>query len=98
MGLLVSDALRTRANVRPSLRGTGAQDSSLRVRPVFVSGSRSQVLIPKVVQDSLEAIKSQGIGMLIGDSDRGVDREVIDFLRSPCMRTSSSSPYRPAPG
>lgn len=95
--LLVSDALRVRANVRPSLLGAGTQDSSFRARNVFVSGSRSQTLIPKVVQDSLEAIKSQGIGVLIGDSNRGVDREVIDFLRAPLYEnvtlfTISSSP------
>lgn len=95
--LLVSDVLRTCASVRPSLRGAGAQDSSFRARNVFVSGSRSQTLIPKVAQDSLEAIKSQGIGVLIGDSNRGVDREVIDFLRAPLYEnvtlfTISSSP------
>lgn len=95
--LLVSDVLRTCASVRPSLRGAGVQDSSFRARNVFVSGSRSQTLIPKVAQDSLEAIKSQGIGVLIGDSNRGVDREVIDFLRAPLYEnvtlfTISSSP------
>ena len=95
--LLVSDVLRTCANVRPSLRGAGAQGSSFQARNVFVSGSRSQTLIPKAVQDSLEAIKSQGIGVLIGDSNRGVDREVIDFLRAPLYEnvtlfTITSSP------
>ena len=95
--LLVSDVLRTCANVRPSLRGAGAQGSSFQARNVFVSGSRSQTLIPKAVQDSLEAIKSQGIGVLIGDSNRGVDREVIDFLRTPLYENVTLFTISPSP-
>ncbi|MGI6221586.1 MAG: hypothetical protein ACOYIP_06950 [Coriobacteriales bacterium] len=83
--LLVSDALNSRATINPRPQNT--RDSyGEGVRPskcVFISGSRSQTLIPKIVQDSLETIISQGIGVLIGDSDKGVDKEIIDFLRVP---------------
>ncbi len=52
-------------------------------RCIFVSGSRSQAEIPQVVQHSLEAIVEQNFGILIGDSDKGVDRDTIDYLRVP---------------
>lgn len=46
-------------------------------------GSRFQAAIPKVVHDSLEAIMSSDFNILIEDSDKGVDKEIIDFLRVP---------------
>jgi hypothetical protein len=55
-------------------------------RKVFISGSRSQTEIPPIIQTSLEAIASRGFGILIGDSNAGVDGEIIDYLRVPLYR------------
>ena len=88
--LLVSDRAKSRANAKPTKETANAfqkQDvATLPKKHAFVSGSRSQSSIPKAVQDSLEAIIGQGIGILIGDSDKGVDNEIIDFLRIPLYR------------
>ena len=105
--LIVSDLVKSAATVKPSAR---MKESSLSVRTeeqprkrVFISGSRSQRSIPKAAQDSLEAIIKQGIEVLIGDSSKGVDNEIIDFLRVPLYEhvtiyTISSSPrVRPEP-
>ena len=85
--LLVSDLVKSRATVKPALRtakGSGGERALERPeKRVFISGSRSQRSIPKAVQDSLDAIIKQGIGVLVGDSDKGVDSEIIDFLRMP---------------
>lgn len=81
--LLISDLIKDRASIRQSK--PNVKESAKRRRPkrVFISGSRSQSLIPKTVQDSLEAITDQGINILIGDSNKGVDKEIVDFLREP---------------
>lgn len=88
--LLVSDRAKSRAGAKLANETANAfqkQDAAtLPKKHVFVSGSRSQSSIPKAVQDSLEAIIEKGIGILIGDSDKGVDNEIIDFLRIPLYR------------
>lgn len=88
--LLVSDRVKSRANVKPTDEIRSApqkQDvATLPTKHAFVFGSRSQSTIPKAVQDSLDAIIKQGIGVLIGDSDKGVDNEIVDFLRIPLYR------------
>lgn len=86
--LLVADAFRSASHLgddflRQKNESEEGSSSSADQRSVFVSGSRSQAVIPKVVQDSLEAIMSNGFDILIGDSDKGVDKEIIDFLRVP---------------
>lgn len=48
---------------------------------VFISGSRSQREIPQNVQHSLKLIMKNNIDVLIGDSDKGVDKEIIDYFR-----------------
>ena len=86
--LVVSDLLRSRANIK-IFDSIGADDGQISDKPqkrVFISGSRSQTMIPPTVQSSLEMIIAQGIGVLIGDSDKGVDNEVADFLRAPLYR------------
>lgn len=100
--LILSDAYRIAAHVVDA--GMGAQGVSQGVLPqaeprklVLISGSRSQKVIPRNVQDSLKAITSQGFGVLIGDSNAGVDNEVIDYLRCPlyrnvCIYTISAKP------
>ena len=69
--------------LRRKSEGRGGASASTDRRSVFVSGSRSQAVIPKVVQDSLEAIMNSGFDILIGNSDKGVDKEIIDFLCVP---------------
>ena len=85
--LLVSDLLYARASTRKGALSKGWRKQADVVeqpsKRVFISGSRTQALIPKSVQESLEAIIEQRICVLIGDSDKGVDREIIDFLRAP---------------
>ena len=86
--LVVSDLLRGRARIK-SLDGIGSSDGRISGKPqknVFISGSRSQTMIPPVVRSSLEMIIAQGIGVLIGDSSKGVDNEIADYLRSPLYR------------
>lgn len=48
---------------------------------VFISGSRSQDEIPNNIQMSLKAIMERNIEVLIGDSDKGVDNQIIDYFR-----------------
>lgn len=74
--LLVSDAYRNRANLKKA-------DSQEKIthKKVFISGSRSQNDIPENVQKSLELIRKQRIEILIGDSEKGVDNQIIDYLR-----------------
>lgn len=69
--------------LRRKSEGGGGASASTDRRSVFLSGSRSRAVIPKVVQDSLETIMSNGFNILIGDSDKGVDKEIIDFLCVP---------------
>lgn len=106
--LLVSDLAKAPATIKHSPSAAAGRDGAgLAGRPekrVFISGSRSQRSIPKAAQDSLDAIIKQGIGILIGDSDKGVDSEIIDFLRVPLyervtLYTIFSSPrVKPEPG
>lgn len=105
--LVISDMVKSGATVKPLARVEGAsfcvQMAEQPRKRVFISGSRSQRSIPKAAQDSLEAIIKQGIEVLIGDSSKGVDNEIIDFLRAPLYEhvtiyTISSSPrVRPEP-
>jgi hypothetical protein len=74
--LLVSDAYRNRAN----LKKASSQEKRMH-KKVFISGSRSQNDIPENVQKSLELIRKQRIEILIGDSEKGVDNQIIDYLR-----------------
>lgn len=114
--LLVSDLTKAPATIKHSpsaavgrdgagLADCGSAGSAGRPeKRVFISGSRSQCSIPKAAQDSLDAIIKQGIGILIGDSDKGVDSEIIDFLRVPLygrvtLYTIFGSPrVKPEPG
>ncbi|MEY8308478.1 hypothetical protein AAK899_03015 [Erysipelotrichaceae bacterium 51-3] len=52
-------------------------------RKVFISGSRSQEAIPKNIQESLEKICKLGIEVMLGDSSKGVDGQIADYLREP---------------
>ena len=88
--LLVSDLAKAPATIKHSPSAAAGRDGAgladcggagLAGRPekrVFISG-RSQRSIPKAAQDSLDAIIKQGIEFLIGDSDKGVDSEIVDF-------------------
>ena len=114
--LLVSDLAKAPATIKHSPSAAAGRNGAdladcggagLAGRPekrVFISGSRSQRSIPKAAQDSLDAIIKQGIGILIGDSDKGVDSEIIDFLRAPLyehvtLYTIFGSPrVKPEPG
>ena len=85
--LLISDLVRSRAttsSLTPEIKGLDRQAIINRAKKyVFISGSRSQNIIPELVQNSLNSIIKQNIGILIGDSNKGVDNEIIDFLRVP---------------
>jgi len=82
--LIISDHLRSRARLEQfSSKEICDITSRQQAKAVFVSGSRSQVEIPKSVQTALDAIVAQDFRILIGDSDRGVDNEIIDYLRAP---------------
>ncbi|MDO4538042.1 MAG: hypothetical protein Q4B54_07755, partial [Coriobacteriales bacterium] len=102
--VLISNNVYARADVRssrfePSRSGqekTG-QERGVPSKYVFISGSRSQAEIPQVVQHSLDAIVEQSLGILIGDSDKGVDREIIDFLRVPLYQNVTIFTVRDQP-
>lgn len=79
--LIISDSYHSKSNLKqinirenPAINGTSQ-------KRVFISGSRSQQEIPKMVQVSLDLIRKQNIKVLIGDSDKGVDNEIIDYFR-----------------
>ena len=76
--LLVSD--RYRNSAMKKAESTKPKDQQNR-KKVFISGARSQADIPENVQKSLELIRKQNIEVLIGDSEKGVDKEIIDYLR-----------------
>ncbi|MHA6603004.1 hypothetical protein ACX4ZB_01265 [Aerococcus urinae] len=50
-------------------------------RSVFISGSRTQNQLSQEVLESIDAIIDQGIKINLGDSNKGVDKEVADLLR-----------------
>lgn len=50
-------------------------------RSVFISGSRTQNQLSQEVLDSIDTIIDQGIKINLGDSNKGVDKEVADLLR-----------------
>lgn len=50
-------------------------------KKVFISGSRMETFVSKDVQNSLDAIIEQKFQILIGDSEKGIDNEILDFLR-----------------
>lgn len=77
--LLIGDMYNQKSNVR-STEGT-INLKKLENKKVFISGSRTQSMIPESVQNSLELIKKQNIKVLIGDSEKGIDKEIIDFFR-----------------
>ncbi|MBO0413588.1 hypothetical protein JZO81_21225 [Enterococcus hulanensis] len=76
--LLLSDRYRNNATKKEESVKLKEQQGR---KKVFISGSRSQADIPENVQKSLELIRKQSIEVLIGDSEKGVDREIIDYLR-----------------
>ena len=49
---------------------------------VFISGSRSLARLPEAFCQSIDRICEQGFGVLVGDSERGVDALTLDYLRS----------------
>lgn len=56
---------------------------------VFISGSRSLVRLPEEFCRSLNRICEQGFNVLVGDSERGVDALILDYLRT----WSDGAPY-----
>lgn len=70
--ILLSDRYRKIANLKKETKSS---------KKVFISGSRTQEMIPENVQHSLDLIKQQQIKILIGDSEKGVDNEIINYLR-----------------
>lgn len=48
---------------------------------MFISGSRIQEVLPQMIDDSLQLIMKQRIKVLIGDSDKGVDQEILAYVR-----------------
>lgn len=50
---------------------------------IFISGSRSFNYMTEAIQNSLDLIKKQGFKVLIGDSDKGVDNEILNYFRNP---------------
>ncbi|WP_051919380.1 hypothetical protein [Basilea psittacipulmonis] len=50
-------------------------------KSVFISGSRSFSKIPEEIQHSLKKISEAGFQILIGDSDKGIDKVIIDYYR-----------------
>ena len=95
--LVISDVYRSAAHLShedmpaqpvDAAQASASEQASLptSVRKVFISGSRSQTEIPPIIQTSLETIVSKGFGVLIGDSNAGVDGEIIDYLRVPLYR------------
>jgi len=81
--LIVSDAYRQGAqHLTPIGKKLNKAEVKKRVgKKVFISGSRTQAEIPSEVQKSLELIMAQRISVLIGDSEKGVDKEIIDYFR-----------------
>jgi len=77
---LVSDVYYSAAGTRSANDEEPRQCSQ---RSVFISGSRSQDLIPQTIQDSLNEIMNMQLLVLIGDSNKGVDNEICDYLRKP---------------
>ncbi|WP_349626058.1 hypothetical protein [Leuconostoc citreum] len=78
--ILVSDRYYGKSNIntRPVKKNNVLNQSN---KKVFISGSRTQEDLPRSVQKSLEAIKKQKIEILVGDSEKGVDNEIINYLR-----------------
>lgn len=74
--LLLSDTYRNCANVKKTI-----VEEPVKSKKVFISGSRSQNEITLNVQKSLELIRRQSIEIVIGDSEKGVDNEIIEYLR-----------------
>lgn len=58
-------------------------ESITQKKKVFISGSRSQFEISTCIQKSLELIREKRFEILIGDSEQGIDNEIIDFFRLP---------------
>lgn len=85
--LLISDVYRSKSNLKQNER-LEKKDKKIKSKKVFISGSRSQKEIPLSVQKSLDLIRKQNIKVLIGDSEKGVDNEIIDYLRLPPKYTS----------
>lgn len=77
--LVVSNSYRTKSSLEVKHEANISQ--SKKKGKVFISGSRSQTEIPENVQQSLELIIKNNIDVLIGDSDKGVDKEIIDYFR-----------------
>lgn len=101
-GLLISDSLKSCANVKLSFREkeehyTEKPKQCPRKKYVFISGSRSQTVIPKTMQDSIETIIKREFSILIGDSNKGVDKEVLDFLRAPLYKDVTIFTISPTP-
>ena len=85
--LLISDVYLSKSNLKQNER-LEKKDKKIKGKKVFISGSRSQKEIPLSVQKSLDLIRKQNIKVLIGDSEKGVDNEIIDYLRLPPKYTS----------
>lgn len=92
--LIISDKYKSASSIKKNLNTENQYDfktkdftldkgfKDLSGKKVFISGSRSQNKIPDIVKDSLKKITKQNIKILIGDSEKGVDSEIIDFLQN----------------
>lgn len=72
--LLITNTYHKKADIQ-------VENMQKRKRKVFISGSRTQSVITDTIQTSLKAIMEQNIEVLIGDSDKGVDNEILDYFR-----------------
>ncbi|TDW16394.1 hypothetical protein EDD63_12421 [Breznakia blatticola] len=79
--LLISDKYQAKSGIIENELKSMKMNKS-RVKTVFISGSRTQNEIPEIIQESLKSIIKQNIRIVIGDSKKGVDNEIIDYLRS----------------
>lgn len=79
--LMISDSYHSKTNLKHTDKQENRPLRGTINKKVFISGSRSQVVIPQIAQNSLDLIRKQNIEVLIGDSEKGVDNEIIDYFR-----------------
>ena len=47
---------------------------------VFISGSRTIPYLPPEAQERIDNMIDKGLGIVVGDSERGVDSKVVSYL------------------
>lgn len=102
--LIISDQFYHKARIRDSEMNISkvhsSQDKSSIVnmtqsnkssstKKFFIYGSRWQDKIDKNVQDFIDKIVSHNFDIIIGDSVLGVDKQILDYLRSPLYKSVS---------